>query len=58
MATVQEDILQAFYAKLAKSTSVDQAIVDELRVALTTGKKLKSDDFVTILEKEPGEVKP
>ena len=53
MATVQEDILSAFYAKIAKCESVDKATIDVLRDALTSGKKLKSEDFVAILAKEP-----
>jgi hypothetical protein len=58
MATVQEDILSAFYAKLAKCPSVDQAAIDALRTALTSGKKLKSEDFAAILVKEPAGAKP
>jgi len=55
MPTVQEDILEAFYAKLSRSASIDQATLDALRKALTSGKKLKADDFVAILAKnQPG----
>lgn len=53
MATMRDDILSAFYAKLSKSASVDQATVDELRKVLQSGKKLKADDFVAILGAEP-----
>lgn len=54
MPTVQEDILNAFYAKLSKSASVDQTTLEALRKALTSAKKLKADDFVAILAKNPG----
>lgn len=55
MPTVQEDILETFYAKLSRSASIDQATLDALRKALTSGKKLKADDFVAILAKnQPG----
>ena len=55
MPTVQEDILEVFYAKLSRSASIDQATLDALRKALTPGKKLKADDFVAILAKnQPG----
>lgn len=53
MPTVQEDILDAFYAKLSKSASIDEATLDALRKALMSGKKLKADDFVAILAKDP-----
>lgn len=49
MATVQEDILSAFYAKLSKSASIDQATIDVLRKILQSAKKPKADDFVAIL---------
>ena len=53
MPTVQEDILDAFYAKLSKVASIDQPTLDALRKALTSGKKLKAEDFVAILAKNP-----
>jgi len=53
MATVQEGILNEFYAKLAQSGSVDQTTIDSLRALLTSGKKLKSEDLTAILAKEP-----
>ncbi len=58
MAAVQEEILSAFYEKLGKSGSVDQATIDALRAALTAGKKLKSEDFAVILAKGPAGAKP
>jgi hypothetical protein len=53
MPTVQEDILEAFYAKLAKVASIDATTLDALRGALASGKKLKAEDFVAILAKNP-----
>jgi nitrate reductase assembly molybdenum cofactor insertion protein NarJ len=51
MPSVQEDILKAFCAKLAKSRSIDAATVEALCKTLT-GKKLKADDVVAMLQKE------
>jgi hypothetical protein len=53
MATVQEDVLNAFYTKLSKLGTMDQTTVDALRKVLQSGKKLKADDFVAILAKNP-----
>ena len=52
---MQDDILTAFHAKLSKSASMDQATVDALRKMLQSGpgKKLKADDCVAILAKNP-----
>jgi uncharacterized protein YbjQ (UPF0145 family) len=53
MPTVQEDILNAFAAKLSKSPSVDPATAEALRRVLTSAKKLKADDVVAMLAKDP-----
>ena len=55
MATVQDDILKAFYEKLGKLDTVDATAVGAIRKALESGKKLKAEDFVTILAKHPKE---
>jgi hypothetical protein len=52
MATVQEDILNAFFAKLLKSGTLDRVTVDALRKLLEQGKKLKADDFVAVLAQD------
>jgi hypothetical protein len=52
MPTVQEDILNAFCAKLSKSPSIEPATVEALRKMLNSGRKLKADDFVALLEKD------
>ena len=55
MATVQDDILKAFYEKLGKLDTVDATAVGAIRKALESGKKLKAEDFVIILAKHPKE---
>jgi hypothetical protein len=52
MPTVQEDILNAFCAKLSKSASVDQGTIDALRKVLASAKKLKADDVVAMLAQD------
>ena len=52
MPTVQEDILNAFCAKLSTLESIDPHTVDALRIVLTSGKKLKADDVVAMLVKD------
>ena len=52
MARIQEEILDAFYAKLSASETVDHAMVDEIRKLFASGEKLKADDFVAVLSKE------
>jgi hypothetical protein len=58
MATVQEDILNAFFAKLLKSGTLDQVAVDALRKLLERGKKLKAEDFVAALAQDPKDGTP
>jgi hypothetical protein len=52
MARIQEEILDAFYAKLSSSETAGPAVVEELRKFFASGEKLKADDFVAILSKE------
>jgi hypothetical protein len=52
MPTVQEDILNAFCAKLAKLASIDGTTVEALRKTLGSGKKFKADDLVALLQKD------
>lgn len=51
MATVQEDILKAFYAKLTKSKDFDDATINAVRKLLDSGKKFKPEELVTVLAK-------
>lgn len=53
MATVQEDILKAFYEKLGKLDTLDKAGADAIRKILEGGQKLKAEDFAKILAKSP-----
>jgi hypothetical protein len=55
MATIQAEILDSFYAKLSKSETVDEAMIDALRDLFQSRGKLKADDFVAILAKETEE---
>ncbi len=50
MATVLDQILDAFYERLGASEQIDAATIAALRVLFHSGKKLKADDFVAILE--------
>lgn len=51
MATVQKDVLAAFYATLSKSKEFDQPMIDALRGLLESNKKVKADDIVALLAK-------
>jgi hypothetical protein len=53
MATVQQQILESFFEKLSKLGTLEQTTLTELRTALQSGKKLKADDFVALLTKNP-----
>jgi len=50
MATVLEQILDAFYETLDASEEIDAATIEALRTLFQSGKKLKADDFVAMLE--------
>lgn len=50
MATVLDEILESFYERLSESEAIDESTIEELRTLLESGKKLKADDFVAILE--------
>jgi hypothetical protein len=51
MATIQEQILERFYTKLAESKAADEAAVDALRVLFQGGKKVKVEDLVAVFSK-------
>lgn len=55
MATVQEDILKAFYAKLAGSKEFDKPMIDAVRRLLDSGKKFKAEELVAVLVKDKQE---
>ncbi len=50
MATVLDEILDAFYERLGASEKIDAATIEALGVLFQSGKKLKADDVVAILE--------
>ena len=49
MATVLNEILDAFYAKLSESDAIDEETITALRALFESGKKLKADVLVGIL---------
>lgn len=51
MATIQEEILESFYAELAKSCELDAATIENLRELFESERKLKADDFVAVLSR-------
>lgn len=50
MATVLDQILDAFYERLGESKEIDVATIEALRTLFQSGKKLKADDCVAILQ--------
>jgi hypothetical protein len=53
MPPVQDDILNTFCAKLSNAESMDPAMVEALRKVLSSAKKLKPDEVVAVLSKDP-----
>jgi len=58
MATIQEEILDSFYAKLGEAEEIDEEMVQALRALFESGKKLKADDFAAIFAREAKESIP
>lgn len=54
MATLQQQIAEAFLTKLAESKDVAPAMVEELRRLLNSGKKPKPDDIMKIFSVTTG----
>lgn len=54
MATLYQQIAEKFFAKLAESKDADAGRIDQLRVLLADGKKVKSEDFVKIFSAPSG----
>ena len=48
MPTIQEEILEKFYRKVAESGDYSDAMVEDLRGLFESDKKPKADDLVTI----------
>jgi hypothetical protein len=54
MTTLYQQIAEKFLAKLAESKDVDTEKIEQLRVVLADGKKVKSEDFVKIFSAPAG----
>lgn len=54
MATLQQQIVDKFLAKLADSKEMDPEKIDQLRNLFANNKKPKADDFVKILSQPAG----
>jgi hypothetical protein len=54
MATLQKQIADKFFEKLAHSKEVDTAQVDELKALFSNDKKVKADDLVKIFSHPTG----
>ena len=48
MPTIQEEVLAGFLKKLGENASVDPRFVEELRVFLKSGSRLRADDLVAM----------
>jgi hypothetical protein len=55
MATLQQQIRDAFFAKLTESGSVDAQKLDKLRALMADGRKLKADDVVKLFSSPGGD---
>lgn len=55
MATIQQHIRDTFLTMLATSGSVDANKIDQLRVLMDDGKKLKPDDIVKLFSSPAGD---
>ena len=58
MPAVLNEILDAFYAKLSESDSVDEQAIKALRTLFASGKNLRADDVVEILSAATREARP
>lgn len=54
MATLQQQIVAKFLAKLTESKGVEAEIIDQLRILLADNKKLKADDLVKVFSQPAG----
>lgn len=55
MATIQQNIREAFFARLTESDSVDAQKIEQLRALMDNGKKLKLDDVVKLFSSPAGD---
>ncbi len=54
MPTLQQQIAEAFLAKLATSRAFDAVMLDQLRRIVTSGTKPKPDDLIKIFSANAG----
>lgn len=54
MATLQKQIANKFFEKLAHAKDVDPAQIDELKALFSNDKKIKADDLVKIFSLPTG----
>ena len=53
MSTLQQSIAEKFLAKLAQSKDLHSETIDQLRILMAAGKKLKADEIVKVFQ-HPG----
>lgn len=55
MATIQEEILQTFYAKLITADGFDKERVEQLRALFGGKRRPKATDVIKVLAEDPKE---
>jgi hypothetical protein len=53
MENLQQEIANTFFEELKESPNISPAILDQLRVLLSSDKKIKADDLVNIFSPPP-----
>lgn len=54
MATIHQQIVEKFLAKLTETTDVDAEKIDQLRTLLSANRTIKPDDFIKIFSQPVG----
>ena len=58
MASIQEEILEKFYSKLAKAEGFDKERVEQLRALFSGKKKPKTSEVIKALSEDAKEGQP
>jgi hypothetical protein len=58
MATIQEDILEEFYKRLAEAEGFTEEKVEQFRAVFSSGKKSKAVDVIKALSENSQETLP
>ena len=58
MASIQEEILEEFYSKLAKAEGFDKERIEQLRALFSGKKKPKTPDVIKALSEDAKEGQP